>query len=247
MQPGLAATASPWVASTCGGRTASCGTVLGCGDPLNGVRVKRFLENFDRSPSPRVVGEVWREPRLVEVDGYLELAESVAGCSFDNGLYRFHDATTGPVALGWIAVMFPEMAARVRPFGYDWLGRQFVVDSGRRADGQQLVAMLDPGTGQVFEIPAPFVAFHDEELVDYRNDALASDFFGQWAQANGALLPLGRDDCVGRRVPLFLGGSDAVDNLEVTDLDVYWTLHAQLREGTRHLPEGTLVEGVSDS
>jgi hypothetical protein len=35
-------------------------------------------------------------------------------------------------------------------------------------------------------------------------------------------------ECIGYRVPLFLGGSDTVENLEKVDLDVYWHLHGQL-------------------
>ena len=58
-------------------------------------------------------------------------------------------------------------------------------------------------------------------------------------------MPLKADECVGYRVPLFLGGQDVVDNLEVSDLGVYWSLCAQLRQGTRDLPTGTSIGSVS--
>jgi hypothetical protein len=89
------------------------------------------------------------------------------------------------------------------------------------------------------------VPFHDEELVEYRDAALASGFFDTWALDHGSALPLAGDHCVGYRVPLFLGGRDTVDNLEVIDLDVYWTTCGQLRRGTLELPEGTSVRDVS--
>jgi hypothetical protein len=50
---------------------------------------------------------------------------------------------------------------------------------------------------------------------------------------------------VGYRVPLFLGGSDTLENLEVTDLDVYWTICGQLRLAAAQLPEGTAIKGIS--
>jgi hypothetical protein len=204
----------------------------------------RFEDEFRLLPAKQVAALAWQEPRLMAVDGYLELADRFAGCSFENGLYRLHDATSGPLALSWIAEAFPEFAGRVCPFGYDWLGRQFAVDAGRQQAGRPLVLLLEPGTGQALEIPRQFADFHSEELVQHRDAALASGFFEDWADAQGAVLPLAQGDCVGYRVPLFLGGRDTVDNLELLDLDVYWTLCAQLRRGTRHLPPGTSVTYV---
>jgi hypothetical protein len=49
----------------------------------------------------------------------------------------------------------------------------------------------------------------------------------QWLAAHPAAIQF--DECVGSKVPLFLGGVDGVENLDVTDLDVYWTLTGQLR------------------
>jgi hypothetical protein len=204
-----------------------------------------FLDEFRLLPPEQVAGVTWRETRLLAADGYEGLAQRFAGCSFENGLYRLHDATSGPLALSWIAETFPEFARRACPFGYDWLGRQFAIDTGRMHAGQPLVLLLEPGTGQRLEIPLTFGAFHDEELVEYRDAALATGFFDTWAQAHPRALPLAQGDCVGYQVPLFLGGRDTVDNLEVIDLDVYWTTCGQLRQGTLQLPEGTSIKDVS--
>ena len=144
---------------------------------------------------------------------------------------------SGPRALTWIAEAFPEFADRACPFGYDWLGRQFAIDIGRQEAGQPLVLLLEPGTGEGLEIPSTFAAFHDEEIVDYRDAALASGFFDTWSRTQGAVVPLPRGNCVGYRVPLFLGGHDDVDNLELIDLEVYWTICGQLRRRTSQLPD----------
>lgn len=204
-----------------------------------------FLGEFRLLPSEQAAGAIWRDPRLLAVEGYEALAERFAGCSFESGLYRLHDATSGPLALSWIAEAFPEFGSRACPFGYDWLGRQFAVDAGRVQGRQPLVLLLEPGTGEGLEIPLPFGPFHDEELVEYREAALATNFFDAWAHDQGQALPLAAGDCVGYRVPLFLGGRDTVDNLEVIDLDVYWTTCGQLRRGTLQLPEGSSIKSVS--
>jgi len=158
-----------------------------------------------------------------------------------------HDvlATSGPLALAWIGEAFPEFASRACPFGYDWLGRQFAIDTGRSHAGQPLVLLLEPATGEGLQIPLVFGAFHNEGLVEYRDAALASGFFNTWAQKHAGALPLAQGDCVGYQVPLFLGGRDTVDNLEVIDLEVYWTTCGQLRRGSLHMPEGTSIKGIS--
>lgn len=72
-----------------------------------------------------------------------------------------------------------------------------------------------------------FSQFHDSELTEYADAALAASFVDQWLAAHPAAIQF--DECVGSKVPLFLGGVDGVENLDVTDLDVYWTLTGQLR------------------
>lgn len=89
-------------------------------------------------------------------------------------------------------------------------------------------------------------AFHDQ-LDDLREPALAAGFLVQWAAANPGALPVRSADCVGYRVPLFLGGKDTVENLEVIDLEVYWSVCGQLRQGTRTLPAGASIREVSIS
>jgi hypothetical protein len=190
-----------------------------------------FASSFALLPVDQAPGSPWLDSRLASVAGYSELAGRFAGCTFENGLYRLHDAGTGPQSAGLLAEAFPEFASRACPFAYDWLGSQFALDSGRVQDGEPLVLLLEPGTGEALELPMSFAGFH-EQLHDYREPALAAEFFSSWAQANAHRLPLRPSECVGYRVPLFLGGADALDNLEVSDLDVYWTLCGQLRQGT---------------
>ncbi|MEU2161910.1 T6SS immunity protein Tdi1 domain-containing protein [Streptomyces sp. NPDC019208] len=68
-----------------------------------------------------------------------------------------------------------------------------------------------------------FVAVADED-----EDALAFAYFDEWRKANHGAGPVGFDQVVGYKVPLSLGGSDDVANLELTDRQVYVELCAQI-------------------
>jgi type VI secretion system (T6SS) immunity protein Tdi1 len=203
----------------------------------------RFIASFQVEPPGQRAGAPWADDRLLGIAGYRELAGRSAGCSLENGLYRIHDAVTGPQAASQIDDAFPRFASRACPFGYDWLGRQFAADSGRREGGEPLVLFLEPGTGEALEIPFTFAAFH-EELDALREPALASNFFANWAEANPQCVPLSATQCAGYKIPLFLGGQDTVENLEVIDIDVYWSLSGQLRSGARVLPPGMSIGRV---
>lgn len=75
---------------------------------------------------------------------------------------------------------FPEFGGRFVCFGYDWLGRQFATDSRRGESEDPEILLFEPGTGEALEIRVPFSQFHDAELVDFAEEALALGFFSQW-------------------------------------------------------------------
>jgi hypothetical protein len=172
--------------------------------------------------------------------GWSALIGRFGGASFDRGLYR---VITGPDEGRWngrIAAAFPEFANRVACFGFDWTGRVFAVDPQRLEGREPGVVMFEPGTGEALEIPCSIVSFHEQELIQNRDAALASDFHEQWLASGGSAPRF--DQCVGYKNPLFLGGADEVDNLELSDIDVYWHLMGQLIVQTRGLPPGTPIK-----
>jgi hypothetical protein len=155
----------------------------------------------------------------------------LGGRSFAGGLYRVHTEDAAPLWGSEVAQAFPDFAHRVSCFGYDWLGRQFALDGARAdADGQPLVLLFEPGTGEALSLPVNLAQFHEIELIQAADAAVAEPFYREWRTRSGDELPLALDECVGYRVPLFLGGKDEVDNLERTDADVYWTLTGQMRQ-----------------
>lgn len=163
--------------------------------------------------------------------------------TYCGGAYRRHRQKDVKLYTSLAAAAFPEFQSRITCFGSDWLGRQFAVDQARILAGEPQVLMLEPGTGEALEIPVGETAFHEEELLEYADAAVAEGFYRKWLAAGGE--PPHYEQCVGYKVPLFLGGSDDVANLQLTDLEVYWSISAQLLAKARSLPAGTRIAGVS--
>lgn len=196
----------------------------------------RFVSRF---PLPEgAADELWAAESLLAAPGYVDLARQVAGLPLCDGLLRLVGAREGRLATEFIREGFPEFAARAVPFAVDWIGRVAAVDKARPPG----LLLIEPGSADAFEIDESFADFFNVDVVDDPDTFLAADLFRDW-QASSGVVP-GAGECVGFKVPLFLGGAGAAVNLELTDLEVYWGLAAQLRTRTRGLPPGTPIRGV---
>jgi hypothetical protein len=165
------------------------------------------------------------------------------GTSFNGGIYRLLRSDD---MRDWVRIAegaFPSFRDRLVPFGIDWLGRLFALDVGRTVAGLPAVTLLEPGTGEALEIPCTAESFHESELIEYREESLAASFYEAWLKAGGPRP--GPTECVAYRQPLFLGGSDTVENLELVNLHVYWGIAEQLIRKVRGLPLGTVIETIS--
>ncbi|MGW4645673.1 T6SS immunity protein Tdi1 domain-containing protein [Kitasatospora sp. NPDC004289] len=171
--------------------------------------------------------------------GLAELRTFGAGLSFGNGIVRIHSEESARRSHASVLEMFPQFRGRFEVFAEDWLGRQFAV----RTDVEDQLVLFEPGSGEAYEIDAGVVSFVDVDLVEDPETFLAVGLFREWRAANPEvrLLP---GQCVGFKVPFFLGGGESVENLEVIDADVYWSLHAQLKAGVAGLQPGTRISGV---
>lgn len=174
--------------------------------------------------------------------GMADFLSMHAGGSYERGLYRIHSIADIQRWTAIVAEAFPVFRQRILCFGSDWLGRMFALDFARKANGQFLVLMLEPGTGQALEIPATFMDFHNQELVQYQNEALAVEFYKAWQASDGEIPAI--EQCLGYKKPLFLNGTDTVENLEIVDMEVYWSIAGQLLSKIRGLPEGTRLESI---
>ncbi|MEV4638119.1 hypothetical protein AB0J80_12290 [Actinoplanes sp. NPDC049548] len=194
-----------------------------------------------RSDSERTGSLGWRDPFGASRPQLAELFATWGGASFNSGLYRIHSSRTFEAASRAIETYLPKMHRTAVPFGFDWLGRNYAIAPG---GGSSPVLIVDLGEGRVFEVPVDLEAFHDVELVDYPNEALAADWFSDWRSSHEGVA-LCFSECVGYRTPIFLGGTDDDENLEVSDIDVYWSMTSQLYGKVKNLPEGTPIDGIS--
>ena len=203
-----------------------------------------FGDHYRRDANPANVTQDVSGLATVEpgAKGISKFLATHAGSSYEGGLYRLHEVADMHKWTELAAEAFPDFRTRICCFGSDWLGRMFALDSGRKKKGQYLILMLEPGTGHALEIPATFIDFHHEELVEYQNEALAAEFYEDWRISGGAAPAL--EECIGYKKPLFLSGSDTVKNLELTDMEVYWSITGQLLSKVRNLPDGTKIGDI---
>lgn len=172
-----------------------------------------------------------------------EFLKNLGGYGFNNGIYRLFSPSSLEAWDALVSRAFPEFRTHIRCFGVDWLGRVFALDGRRLVGNAPGVVMFEPGTGEALEVPCNIVTFHEEELIDYREEALAESFYLQWISSGGRVPLVGQ--CVGYKRPLFLGGSDLIENLEISDLDVYWEISAEVIRQARNSPMGSAIGNIS--
>jgi len=151
-----------------------------------------------------------------------DFIRAYGGQSFMNGLYRIFKETDVAKWTGILREAYPEYKGTITAFGFDWLGRVFAAEKERN-----VVLLFEPGTGELLNLQVDFTEFHNGEIPESHDACLASEFFNEWFEANDRFI-LTYNKCVGYKVPLFLNGQDEIENLEVSDMEVYWGIMAQL-------------------
>jgi hypothetical protein len=197
----------------------------------------RFLLRYNADGANRAAA--WSDEQTEELLGcrpalFTEWQMVNGSASYAKGLIRFvmPDGTAGALSLrqwnganGW-AFSWPLYRNRLIVFAYDWLGRQIALDIARKHQGEPLVSIFEPGTGELLEVPATFSGFMQKTVIDQADAALADEFHRNWRQSGGRAPAV--TQCVGYKRPLFVGGEDVVANLELSDMDVYITVCGQL-------------------
>ena len=184
-------------------------------------------------------------PTKLDVDGdFISCINALGGKTFNDGLYRVFRADQVVWSTKMMEAIVPALKNKIKVFGYDWLGRCFATDSDRVKDGHNQILLIEPGAGEAMEIPSDITGFHNEILIEYTNSALADKFYHEWRKFESNQGGIEPDQCVGYRIPLFMRGSDTVDNLELSDLEVYLDICGQLRAQTINLKEGQVIGEV---
>nr|MDT0658577.1 DUF1851 domain-containing protein [Micromonospora sp. DSM 115978] len=165
------------------------------------------------------------------------------GITFGGGLVVVHSQASASRASRLIAEAFPEFPGEYQAFAQDWMGRQYAVGVTPDTQYPQQLLLFEPASGDAFGIDAEIPDLFNVEFVSDPITYFAADLFADWIRAGGRLgWP---DGCVGFKAPLFLGGEGVVENLEVIDLEVYWSLLGQLRSGTKDLAAGAKISEVT--
>jgi hypothetical protein len=159
-----------------------------------------------------------------------EVVAALGGISFAGGLYRVLPASAVDSWTRTAAGAFPELQGRATVFAVDWSGRLFAADAARSGGrAAQRVLVLDPGAGEAHESRSTVAEMHTWEMLEQPHALLRQPDYEKWRLAADDDRPLLPHECVGYRVPLFLGGPDDVSNRERTGLADYWQRTGQLR------------------
>jgi hypothetical protein len=203
-----------------------------------------MFEPFRAAFPPGKSGETqpFSNAALMDCPGFTELASECAGTAFGDGIVRVHSGASARRASGLIAEAFPDFPEEFQAIAQDWMGRQFAVGAQPGMRYYQQVLLFEPASGEAFEIDSDIPSLLNTEFVSDPVTYLAADLFADWRLAGGPSVE--PNECVGFRVPLFLGGEGSVENLEIMDLEVYWSLVGQLRSGTRELPPGSSITEI---
>lgn len=170
----------------------------------------------------------------------VDFFKECSGLSFDRGLYKTHTPNS---SLHWSVLIgnyFANFGNKLIPFGYDWMGRQFCIINGKN----NYILMLDPATGEYFELNESIGDFHNHDLIHEKEDVLSQALFNSVLEYL-KIAQIDYSKCIGYKVPLFLNGTDDLNNYEIIDMEVYCEFERQIYEQIKALPPGTKIDSIT--
>lgn len=102
---------------------------------------------------------------------------------------------------------FLEVSEDIRVIGFDWLGRIFV--SANKDNSK--IYICDSGAHEILEVPLNILEFLNNEIPEYSNELFSTDFYNEYL-SKGFDIPE-YNQCIGYKIPLFLGGLDDISNI----------------------------------
>jgi hypothetical protein len=111
------------------------------------------------------------------------------------------------------------------------------------ADPSGAVYFVDLTCGEITKVAETEAAF--DQIIN-SNEIPAEWFMPDIADTlRDAGLVLSPGQCFGYKQPPVLGGAVDAANLEITDIEVYYSLMGQIVEQIKGLPPGTIVDGLT--
>lgn len=189
---------------------------------------KKILSSFFESAFRKTEVEVNPKDSNTISDDMLvieKLLLQYGGSTYEDGLYRIHSLLSSNIWTQITEKCFPNYAGKIKCFSFDWYGRQYA----QNIKEENLLYMFDVATFEDFELPTSIEYFHNNLLVETKYDTLLVDEYEDWKEKNPE--PIKFNQCVGFKVPLFLGGAEDLDNLELQDMELYWEIQYKLYNG----------------
>ena len=185
------------------------------------MEYSRFLSAF-RLTKP-LAGDPPTLNDSLAATGILGLALGV----YNDGTYTLLARTEAASLTDLAASVFPVAAGNIAVFAADWMGRLFATDKGELdRGGSATVVCFDLAEPSSFTTDANFDDFHNLVAVEQMDDLLNMYQYREWIESGPS--PADGERCIGYKVPLFLGGEDAVSNMEVSDRSVYLHMLAEM-------------------
>jgi len=215
-------------------------------------RIKTFLAAYSPDSGWEKNGPAWGVEDTAKLLGsdvrsFTGFLSQFAAPSHGNGVLKFLSRISTPSLSEWNSDKgwrsdWPQWRDRLIVFAYDWNGSQFGFDPARKANGELLVSILEPDSAELLQTPHSFAEFLAHSATDEADASLSLSFYQEWLERGGETPKPGM--CAGSKVPLFLNGSDTVDNLSTQNLAVYVSLCGQMYTESRKYPPGTKFSGA---
>lgn len=167
----------------------------------------------------------------------------LGGISFGRGLYRTLKIAEIEAYIERTVLAFPDYRGRIFPFGYDWLNRVYCLDIGN-GDVPKSCLLFSHLSDEVLRIPAGIVEFHNDIIINDGNEIFDADMFDNFLIREERNM-LGRSECAGIIVPLFLGGEYSISNMDLFDTSIDWETMAQILVQTRASRINEKIQSVS--
>ena len=171
------------------------------------------------------------------IENVLTFTEAFSGKEFENGAFKVFKKEETEKWNNVVKEMFPDYSEQFLLFGYDWLGRFYATD-----EYENIIFVFDPSTNDIMDLENEFAFFINKTLLKNANDILALKLYKKYLKKNSKPL---FSNCVGYKVPLFLGGEDSLENFEESDMEVYWSISAQIIAQIREKANGTVVDSFT--
>ena len=204
-------------------------------------KYEKFLESNEITDVDKeIFNEYFLDDALLFLGRYKELKnvfDNFSGCTIYYGLFRFHSFGSSFYWTEIVTEYFKNYKNKLYCFGFDWVGRNYAKDLLN-----DTIYLIDSAIGKVLTLEnVPIDMFLNEDLVEYRNETLNTEYFNKLISKDN---PLMFQKCMGFKTPLFLGGKDEINNYELIDMEVYWEIDYQLYCKVNNLPEDTLINKI---